>query len=363
MERIRSIDFMRGIMALCVLFYHFTAWTTGIHDSSSVLGRLGIYAVSTFYVVSGISLYIVYKDKSFGPSGIADFWIKRIFRIAPLFWIATTITIIAIKVAFPNYVYATDKLWMNFTLTFGFLAHNQYIPGGGWSIGNELVFYALFPLFITMTKRTSTMILSVLTALAVYVYFAFFLMTPKINLGEQWVTYINPWNQLFLFVCGIACGRIYYQLGNIGNVKAYGLLTLALLAFVLYPSVGNQINITTGFPRLGYTAICVLAAYACLNIRITAENFVTKCLGLLGDLSYSLYLMHSAIATLTLNVLMPKMGITDKTWQLLFLLLVVLPYLFAISYVVFVGVEKPFIKLGKKVSKRAFRTRVEVSRA
>ncbi|WP_280041931.1 acyltransferase [Pseudomonas sp. Hg5Tf] len=363
MERIRSIDFMRGIMALSVLIYHFTGWTTGVLDSSSVIGRLGIYAVSTFYVVSGISLYIVYKDKSFGPVGMINFWIKRIFRIAPLFWIATIITIIAIKMAWPNYVYPTEKLWMNFTLTFGFLAHEQYIPGGGWSIGNELVFYALFPILITLTKRPSTMILSVVVSLAVYVYFSFFLMTPKINLGEQWINYINPWNQLLLFVCGVTCGRIYDQLGSIGNTKAYGLLALAVLAFVFYPSTGNQIHITTGFSRIAYTVICVMAAYACLNIHITADNFMTKAMGLLGDLSYSLYLMHSAVATVALHVLMPKMGITDKTWKLVFLLLVVLPYLFVISYIVYVGVEKPFIKLGRKLSIKSGKPRAEESPA
>ena len=77
---------MRGLAALGIMFYHFSTWTFGEVDSSTIIGRIGIYGVSIFYVLSGLTLYHVYDKKLFeaapaatGFSKLRDFYIKRVF--------------------------------------------------------------------------------------------------------------------------------------------------------------------------------------------------------------------------------------------------------------------------------------------
>ncbi len=50
-DRLDSLDGLRGILAFAIMLYHLRGWQLGSLDSSSLLGRLGIYAVSMFFVV------------------------------------------------------------------------------------------------------------------------------------------------------------------------------------------------------------------------------------------------------------------------------------------------------------------------
>jgi len=84
MKRVESLDYLRGLMALAVMIYHYVAWTIGGLEADSVLGRLGIYAVSVFYILSGLSLAIVYNDRISSIGDVRDFMIKRVFRIFPI---------------------------------------------------------------------------------------------------------------------------------------------------------------------------------------------------------------------------------------------------------------------------------------
>ncbi len=61
-NRIESLDWLRGLMAIAIMFYHLTSWHITPLDSSSVLGRLGIYGVSVFFILSGLSMAVVYSN-------------------------------------------------------------------------------------------------------------------------------------------------------------------------------------------------------------------------------------------------------------------------------------------------------------
>lgn len=47
-----------------------------------------------FYILSGLSLSIVYRGKISSGKDMGRFLIKRLFRIAPLFWISVSSALI-----------------------------------------------------------------------------------------------------------------------------------------------------------------------------------------------------------------------------------------------------------------------------
>ena len=144
MERIEPLDWLRGFMAVTIVIYHYLSWGVGIYDSGTVFGRLGIYAVSTFFIISGLSLAIAYNSKVETADDIYNFIVKRFLRILPLLWVATTYEIIRSGFS----VFPVPKILMNYLGVFGFINPSAYIITGGWAIGNEIVFYTLFPIFI-----------------------------------------------------------------------------------------------------------------------------------------------------------------------------------------------------------------------
>jgi len=160
-QRFESLDWIRGLMAFSIMFYHYTSRYIKLTNSGSVTGRLGIYGVSAFYILSGLSLAIVYNKKITNFNSIKVFVIRRFFRIIPLLWFVTIIYLLVHRI--PQYylpIPSLNKLLLNLTGLFGFISPKSYFLTGAWSIGNELVFYSIFPLIIYMYDKNNVDIIT-----------------------------------------------------------------------------------------------------------------------------------------------------------------------------------------------------------
>lgn len=146
--RLSNLDYLRGVAALGILVYHYTSWTLGVPSAQTPLGRVGIYGVAIFYVLSGLTMYHVYAGRMDSLRQVRTFFVRRAFRIFPLLWLVSIATLVLAR-KWPDPVTA----FLNATGLFGFVDWDGYIALGAWSIGNELVFYALFPLVVLTLRR------------------------------------------------------------------------------------------------------------------------------------------------------------------------------------------------------------------
>lgn len=108
------------------MIYHYLTWTLGIFSADTFMGRFGIYGVSIFYVLSGLTLYYVYYDKM-KPSKeeIVSFFKKRAFRIFPLLWLVTFVAIFLSR-KIPDFT----NLFLNLSGLFGFIRWDKYFSPG-----------------------------------------------------------------------------------------------------------------------------------------------------------------------------------------------------------------------------------------
>lgn len=190
-KRIESLDYLRGAMAVSVMLYHYLGGMQRTFDSDSLCGRLGVYAVVTFYVLSGLSLTIVYGDRFRNPADYRAYVTKRLLRIAPLFSVVVTLVVllgvirnrVGLDEGFSINVW---QLFLNYSLLFGFVKPDAYLPTGAWSIGNEMVFYAFLPILIVLGRKGRAWALGQAIVLSVpFVYFAFVAITPTATLASR----------------------------------------------------------------------------------------------------------------------------------------------------------------------------------
>lgn len=352
--RVRSLDSLRGLMALAVMAYHYAGAVFGAQGSDTVLGKLGIYAVSVFYILSGVSLAIVYREAIRSADSVLDYAVKRIFRIFPLFYVVVTIALalgwLGTVARGAPYSFPVYEAVLNYTLTFGFIDPSAYLSTGAWSIGNELVFYAFFPVIVLATRRLRAFLpLALCGVVAIEVYFAFFALSASIPLETQWATYIHPFNQLFLFVSGMALGY-YLKPAHRGSTQVRGValavLSLALLAFVFFPVTGNQVSLVTGSTRLLMSLLCVALVAGVFVLNPGERSIVARPLGFLGEGSYSIYLLHPIVAIVVVFVAdrlhLPRAGGYAASFVVTL----------ALSAITFRFVEKPMIGLGREASNR-----------
>lgn len=343
-QRYSTLDYLRGLMASAIMIYHHSIWTFGPMDASTTLGRLGIYGVSVFYVLSGLTLFLVYRNKfDSGLSSIIAFAVKRVFRIFPLLWLVIIATL-ALRGSLPDY----KVIILNFTGLFGFIKPDAYIGTGVWSIGNELVFYAFFPLFIYLAKKSMMLFnAACVVTFGINVYFSFYALNSTEGLNDQWSIYINPLNQLILFVMGIAIGVYKDRLPAISRSVWIATLVITVLVFVLLPVSGDLITLVTGFNRQVFLLICFLLCAAFFFGPFAMNGLLHKALSFLGEASYAVYLLHPVVYKLLERTITGV--VTDKV----VLMVLSIAITVAASKLVYEYFEKPMMNIGKRVSENS----------
>lgn len=346
-RRIEAVDYLRGCMALAIMIYHFYTWSSGHPDGNSILGRLGIYGVSIFYILSGMSLYVAYIETSWSKGELLKFWKRRLLRIAPVYWVACIAVLFLLK-GYRNH--SMETILGNLTLTFGFLDYTHYIPTGGWSIGNEICFYLVFPILIISSRNTYAFTTLSIMLFAAYVQFAFYALSDQSTLALQWKLYIHPLNQAFLFAGGIILAKVSSHTKHLklSNKVSIALLAVSLGALFLYGNTPEAISLVTSTNRLIFTAFCLAACYACFNINATGKSLLERTLKHLGEISYSVYMLHGFLF-LYLQKHLYKGFVKNLTLSEFAFCIVTPTVLIAATYC-FRKIEKPFIRLGKLTS-------------
>jgi len=269
MKRIESLDYLRGVMAVSVMLYHYIGWSFETLGGETLLGKLGIYAVSIFYILSGLSLTIVYNNRIEKNSDILNFVIKRVFRIFPLFWLVVTASLllkyIHSVVGAGTFDVSSYTIFLNYSLLFGFFEHTAYLSTGAWSIGNEIVFYSIFPIvFFLSSKRSVILPFVIIVSLIIGLYFSLVLLDSEKPLSKQWSLYINPFNQIFLFMAGVAIGKWGALLQERLSQFGWALLGIVTLLFVFFPAQGDKVQIVTGAERWVFSMLCILLVFCYL---------------------------------------------------------------------------------------------------
>ncbi len=339
-KRIDSLDWLRGLMALSIMVYHLTGWYFYHPDASVFLGRMGIYGVSIFFILSGLSMAIVYNHYITSTQSAFFFFIRRIFRIWPLLWIATFLTII-ISSNTPSFT----KIFLNLTGLFGFVPPYAYIATGAWSIGNEMVYYALTPIFLwTYNKKIGLGNLLFAVTVIIGLYFSSILMTPIKTLPDQWGIYIHPFNNLFLYTAGIA---IYYNLRNIKIQQGLNLVILlsCAMAFIFFPIEGNQIIAVTGWNRIIFVMLSIGLVVGFYKFTLNITNIIAYPLEKLGIVTYGVYILHPLIKIAT-NKAFSIIGVNNKS--VIFTVIIINTII--ISLISYYSLELRMMRFGKKIT-------------
>ncbi len=174
-----NFDGLRFIAAFLVLFHH-AASLTAQHGATLItqldLFKNGENAVSFFFVLSGFLItYLLLQEKGIKEKiTIRNFYIKRILRIWPLYFLLIIIALfiqpLVIDLMHIPYVmpYNLKDTWMYFVfflpgmVTFYFGSH---LLEPLWSIGVEELFYLLWaPVFKYFNKYILPILLFVLVA-------------------------------------------------------------------------------------------------------------------------------------------------------------------------------------------------------
>lgn len=333
-KRLYSLDVLRGIAALAIIFWHWqhffavrgtwqAVWSRAMEPGYLIFKPLydfGWVAVDIFFAVSGFVFFWLYLEPvAKREIGAGRFALQRLTRLYPLY-IATLLVASAMQLAFHrqtgNWFIFDANDWPHFVKSV--LLVQQWLPpdelqsfnGPDWAVSIEVLLYILF--FVGVRLGLRGPIAATGLAIAGAVFFFHDGQIGRGIVGFFWggVTYYAVRSlathgsakpiargtaMAALAVWAIAVANVY-----LGFVQAlFAMLPQPLARFLL----GNQYPVFL----LAFIFVVVPLTLAALALHEDQFGGHWARFTLLGDISYSTYMIHFPMQ-LTLALLALRLG-------------------------------------------------------
>lgn len=285
-SRLEQLDGLRGIAALMVVCYHYTAHFSHLYGHPTPLPfefSIGRYGVQLFFIISGFVIFLTLNS----TRNYRDFLVSRFSRLFPAYWAAVLITFLVVSsFSLPGREVSLGAAVLNLSMLQEWIGVEP-VDGVYWTLTLEISFYgimlALFVLGLlpNIESIAALWLAAMLVAYGLETYASVGLapMLKKSLLLE----YAN------LFIAGI----MFYKLHEGVKATRPALILLAAL-FVEYVIHGARPAVVCGF----FFALFYLAIDGPPRIR----NVLTlKPLLYLGAVSYCLYLLHQNVGYVMLR--------------------------------------------------------------
>ncbi len=301
--RLNYINASRGLAILMVIMLHVSYSVKGLSEPFMYMCQKGAFGVQLFFVVSAFTLYRSYAFRYHleGNTREYNFFIRRIFRIVPLYYLAIVFYAV-IFYYIPSYndgkPLVAWKVVMNVLFVNGFIPGSiNYLPPGGWSVAIEMIFYCCMPFLFARIRnlRTALMLFIILTVGAVILKLAIRYILIRLSISyqgpENWFLYYWFPNQAAVFILGVI---LFFALQKYRLRKA-GLVKLAIastsIALILFVYIKRKIDPYNIIPEHIISA-AFLTVIVFLLAQKPARLYDNKLTRFLGKISFSLYLIH-----------------------------------------------------------------------
>lgn len=320
-KHLYGLDHLRAFAITYVFLYHYQILSKGEPSWLPDFAKFGWTGVDLFFVLSGflIASQLFAQLKRDGRVDVKTFFIKRVFRILPPYWL-----IVAIYFCFPLFHEreALPPLWkfITFTQNLGLELSTQGTFSHAWSLCVEEHFYLLLPTVLLLFGyvgyiRKAIWLIPCLMILGFvlrwYSYTHLYQPYAADDYGIiYWYKYIYypTYNRLDGLLMGVSIASVYVfkqqlwqRISQYGNVLLLLGIAVLVAAYYLCQTPSSFHASVYGFPivALGYGMV-VAGAVSPSSILY---RFPSRLTSFIAAISYALYLSHKGIVHLTHYVL------------------------------------------------------------
>ena len=329
-----DIQLLRGIAVLSVLFYH----------ADKMLLAGGYLGVDVFFVISGYLITRnIYRDIERGIFSYATFIARRFRRLLPACYAMLAFSAVLAAVFLTRQDLTEFLKQMFGTLTFSsnivLWRQSGYFDTSSalklllhtWSLSLEEQYYLFLPPILYLGARSGTLkVLAVLFGVSLLACFALMPFKPS---AAFYLLPFRAWELLAGSICAVLMLR--ERAPAVSTAVKIAALSVLLLTLVFPP--------TTMHP--GPAAVLVVLATAVLMIGTLnfGRSPLARGMYFIGDISYSLYLLHWPVFAVANHVYADAVPVPVKG--------ILMAFVVGLSYLSFRLVEQPF-RVASSASRR-----------
>lgn len=324
-KKLHNLQVLRAIAALLVVYYHFA-----ISRHIDLRPFFGGFGVELFFVISG---FIIAYSAGSSP---VDFFVRRLIRIVPIYWVCTFFWAAAIF-AVPQLT--TESVTLPRLIRSLFFIPDDPVLTRGWTLNYEMYFYLMFAIGMFLSRKWAPAICGLLIVA----------VTASIALAEPQSNRLAFYGKVIVleFLLGSAAFYIWkYSASSFWLVSGIQRWRWPLFAGVIALLVWCATAQAMSFPYkdLLIGLPCFLIILLMVSVEsyggITIKNRIIK---ELGDASYSMYLVHPFVLLPLQRFIYPNSATQPLLAKIgLFLVAVVLVSIASVA--VYRTIERPMTK-------------------
>ena len=337
---IPALQSLRGIAALVVLLHHASfvfATTPGVRYASEVLFNAHA-AVVVFFVLSGFVLGRSLVQAPIDAPAVIRFWLRRGFRIYPAAWVAC-LGGLACLVLLAGYPTPHESAWFAGIYPAMLLAPADILANFAvaktalvpplWSVRIELLMSVLMPLLVVLVRGRGGIVVLAASAAACL-----------------WLGAVHPLlNYAFAFALGA------FVAARPGRFMPGGAFAaVAVLALLFFRRIDHGWDFEIAYEAVVPTFVETIAggvvvAWLAGGRRVPALLLSWPLIGL-GDVSYSLYVLHFPILTALSKL--PLFAAVSPDMAALLLTALTVAATLPLALLSWRWIERPGIALGQR---------------
>lgn len=377
-QKYAFIDALRGYAVLLVITCHTGGVFRELPYPVRKLTNFGWHGVQLFFLVSCVTLMMSWRSDE--RKGIADaraFWLRRFFRIAPMYYLAGVFYFIVDRPAggFDFGQWLASAAFVNawHPLLTPTVPGRWMVVPGGWSIGVEFTFYFAFPLIARHIRAIGPALgffaVAVLVGCAANTLVRTGLVASYgVTAADNFLYFWFP-DQLPIFALGailylaIERCRAAPDLPLARMMTRFPNVLLAICAVLIVflaenPHVAPErlsLSPFAPFPFLMAASLVFMAIT--LTLALNAKNpAINRWVCAMGEASFSAYILHFFVLA-ELVRLLPALFDPAATgyaaiFRCLALWMAAVPITFILSTATYRVIELPMIRVGRSLLER-----------
>lgn len=351
-----GLNGLRAIAALAVVISHISLALGSFGLNAKIFGQdylgkargldMAGTGVTIFFTLSGFLItYLLLNEKTVGSINIKHFYIRRILRIWPLYYMYLFIGILTA-------IFYGIKIQYNLLTFYIFiLANIPFIMGNMipfvhhyWSIAVEEQFYLFFPHLAKL--KTGRLLRSSIIIIILFFCFkvACWIISKKYQIDTPLLILFV--NRFHIMLMGAIAAILYFNKNKLFLSIATNKITQALCWTTMLFLALNKTNFLTIIHDEFFglvTIFIIIAQIARKNYLINLDN---KFFNFIGRISYGIYIIHPLVIYYFSKLITPFKNPSFLNYLIVFFLIILTTISFAFISNEFY--EKKFLKLKGK---------------